>query len=92
MKRLVMIEPSTATPMVPPIERKNEMAAVTWPSFEKGNAFCTTIVNRLINMPRPSPVTIIFRMMSASVAWMSICDKRPMPTAVTMKPTSASPL
>ena len=92
MKRLVIMEPSTATPMVPPIERKNEMLAVTWPSLENGKAFCTTMVNRLITIPRPRPVTIMFRIRSESVALTSICDNRNMPTAVTLKPTSASAL
>lgn len=48
-----------------------------------GNAFCITIVNRLIVVPIPRPRTIILRTTVALVVLTSMRDKRNIPSVAT---------
>jgi len=81
-----------ATLTVPPMLRKNCRPAVTSPIRVSGKAFCTTIVNRLIIMPMPSPTTTMLRTTSAEVVAAVMRESRNMPMAATANPVSAGAL
>jgi|GEM_PF-5880038 len=64
--------PITATPMVAPICRKKEEAAVATPTREAGTAFWMASVYSGMEGPRPSPTSTIFHVTSA---WVLSTDR-----------------
>ncbi|RIH81240.1 hypothetical protein Mterra_03304 [Calidithermus terrae] len=69
LKVLAKMLPSTATPMVEPIERKNSAELLATPVICGGTAFCTASVYSGMAGPSPRPIRIILSVTSAWVDW-----------------------
>ncbi len=86
-----MTPPSSATPTVPPIERKNCSAPVTSP-MRVGNCDCSEMVNSGIVMPTPAPTVIIASTTSELGVSTPRRDSMNMPIAASPIPTSPNTL
>jgi len=86
---LFIMEPMTATPIVPPTERRNCIVEVETPITLCGTAFCTASMNSGSDIPKPMPVITMFRVAVKFVEWTSMRESMNTPAAMTSNPDHA---
>ena len=80
--------PSTDTPTVPPIERKNETVELAAPRSVGATEFCTASTRFCIVMPRPRPMTKRKAPMSTRCVSWSIVASIANPATMNSAPTT----